>query len=421
MDRRVVAMILAGGRGSRLNIIARKRAKPAVPFGGIYRIIDFTMTNVMRSEVRHLGVLTQYRPTSLMEHLGDGESWDFHGLRATFSILPPRMGQSSTDWYKGTADAVFQNLDFLEEQKPDIVLILSGDHIYNMDYRPMIKWHLETKADLTIAGMKVRWDEVGRFGTMVLDGSLQVQTFLEKVQQSPSNTANMGVYCFNYETLAQELQNNCPKGRYDFGADVIPDMLKRRKVVAFMFDGYWRDVGQLNSFWEANQDALNPKSGLDLWSWKVRTNLEGRGQIYHPPAIMEEGAKVQNSLVSRGCVIKGVVRDSILSPGVVVEKEAMVVSSVIMHDCKIGKGAMVARAILDKDVVVGERAKIGSSNPDGGCNKRFPTHLWRGLVVIGKKTEVPANCTIEPNCIVGAGVKAQDMPFHLDNGECVGC
>jgi len=421
MDRRVVALILAGGRGTRLNIIASRRAKPAVPFAGIYRIIDFTMTNVMRSGVQHLGVLTQYRPTSLMEHLGDGESWDFHGLRTTFRILPPQMGTSSTDWYKGTADAVFQNLDFLEAQKPDLVLILSGDHIYNMDYRPMISWHLETKADLTIAGMRVPWEEVGRFGTMVLDGSLRVQTFLEKVHDSPSNVANMGVYCFNFQTLVEELQNNCPKGRYDFGADVIPGMLKRWKVVAYMFEGYWRDVGTLNSFWEANQDALRPESGLDLWAWKVRTNLEGRGQIYHPPAIVDARAKVQNSLVSRGCIIKGEVRNSILSPGVIVEREAVVVSSVVMHDCRIGRGAVVARSILDKDVTVGEGAKIGDINPDDKRNKRFPSHLWGGLVVIGKKSEVPARCNIGPNCIIGAGVKSRDMPLHLDNGECVGC
>ncbi len=415
MDR-VVAMVLAGGRGTRLNLIAARRAKPAVPFAGAYRIIDFSMTNIMYSGIRRVGVLTQYRPTSLMEHLGDGESWDLSGPRSSLVLLPPQLGRVQSDWYRGTADAVFQNLPFLDRLHPEHVLILSGDHVYSMDYRPLIARHIEARADLTLATMEVPWEETARFGVVVTGSQGRVIRFVEKSPERVSNLANMGVYVFRYAALVEELMRHCPQGRHDFGAHVIPDMVDRG-VFAHRFHGYWRDVGTLNSYWEANLDTLDPQSGLDLRTWRVRTNQEGRGQVYHPPARIERGARVARSLVSRGCRIAGVVLDSVLSPGVVVEAGARVVGSVVMHDARIRRGAVVARAILDKDVEVGEGARVGRQDARDGCNARFPTHLRGGLAVVGKKTRIPPGRVIGANALVGDGLGPDDLPRDVEDGE----
>lgn len=416
MTDRVVAMVLAGGRGTRLNLIAARRAKPAVPFAGAYRIIDFTMTNIMHSGIRRVGVLTQYRPTSLMEHLGDGESWDLSGPRSSLVLLPPQLGRAQSDWYRGTADAVFQNLAFLDRHRPEHVLILSGDHVYFMDYRPLIARHIEARADLTIATMEVPWEETARFGVVVTGSQGRVVRFVEKSPERVSNLANMGVYVFRTAALVEELMRHCPQGRHDFGSHVIPGMVDRG-VFAHRFHGYWRDVGTLNSYWEANLDALDPASGLDLRAWRARTNQEGRGQVYHPPARVERTARVERSLVSRGCRIAGVVLDSVLSPGVVVERGARVVGSVVMHDTVIRRGAVVARAILDKDVDVGEGARVGREDARGGCNARFPTHLGGGLAVVGKKTRIPAGRVIGANALVGDGLGPEAVSRDVADGE----
>lgn len=406
MKTELAALILAGGRGSRLNLIAARRAKPAVPFAGMYRIIDFTLSNVMASGVRHVGVLTQYRPTSLMEHLGDGESWDLSGRTASLKVLPPSLGRSDSDWYQGTADAVWQNVAWLRQVAPRNVLILSGDHVYSMDYRPMLEAHRDAGADLTIASMAVPWDQTDRFGVMVCDDRGHVTRFVEKSPERISNIANMGVYIFRSDVLVEELAANCRVGRHDFGAHVIPGMLGRRTVLAHPFSGYWRDVGTLDSYWSANMDALQPESsGLDLFAWRVRTNMAGRGQIYHPPARLEAGGQVRDSLLGRGCVIAGEVRDSVLSPGVRVGPGACVVGSVILHDCTIEAGARVMRCILDKDVRVGAGAQVGRSDCFDGANHAFPSHLAGGITVVGKGTSVPGGIRIGANVLVGPGLR----------------
>ncbi len=406
MKTDVVALILAGGRGTRLNLIAAKRAKPAVPFAGMYRIIDFTLTNAMVSEIRHVGVLTQYRPTSLMDHLGDGDAWDLSGVRASLQVLPPSLGRAHSDWYRGTADAVFQNIGFLRNLEPRDVVILSGDHIYSMDFRPMIARHRESGADLTIAAMEVPWEEVSRFGVMKIDGDENVTEFIEKSPERISNIANMGIYVFRREALLEELHRNCPDGKFDFGAHVIPGMLGRRKILAHRFSGYWRDVGTLGSYWSANMDALDPSTGLDLGAWRARTNLDGRGQVFHPAAHFGAGSNVRNSLVSRGCVIEGEVVGSVLSPGVRVGRGARVVDSVVMHDALIDRGAAVERAILDKDVTVGAGARVGRADARGGFNEHFPTHLSDGITVVGKGTSIPAGAVIGANVLIGTEVGA---------------
>jgi glucose-1-phosphate adenylyltransferase len=404
MKTDVVALILAGGRGTRLNLIAAKRAKPAVPFAGMFRIIDFTLTNVMVSEVRHVGVLTQYRPTSLMDHLGDGDSWDLSGVRASLQVLPPSLGRAHSDWYRGTADAVYQNIGFLRALEPRDVLILSGDHIYSMDFRPMIERHRASGADLTIAAMEVPWEEVSRFGVMKIDADDNITEFIEKSPERTSNIANMGIYIFRREALLEELHRNCPEGRFDFGAHVIPGMLGRRKILAHRFSGYWRDVGTLGSYWSANMDALDPSTGLDLSAWRARTNLDGRMQVFHPAAVLAAGSHVRNSLVSRGCVIEGEVTGSVLSPGVRVGRGARVVDSVVMHDVTIEKGASVERAILDKDVTVGAGTRLGRADARGGMNEHFPTHLSDGITVVGKGTNIPANAVIGANVLIGTEI-----------------
>lgn len=407
MNADVVAMVLAGGRGTRLNLIAAKRAKPAVPFAGMYRIIDFTLSNVMASGIRHAGVLTQYRPTSLMEHLGDGDAWDLAGRTASLSVLPPSLGSTSADWYRGTADAIYQNLSYLRHLDPKHVLILSGDHIYHMDYRPMIARHVESGADLTIAAMEVPWEETHRFGVMITDERGEVVRFVEKTRDRVSNLASMGLYVFKPDVLVEELNNASPAGKFDFGSNVIPEMLGRRKVVSHLFRGYWRDVGTLPSYWAANMDTLCPSSGVDLASWSVRTNLSGRGQVYHAPAWFGPEARVSGSLVSRGCIIEGEVIDSVLSPGIHVGRGARVVASVVMHDGCIGDGATVARSILDKDVVVGPGTRIGREDAAEGENRLFPTHLYGGLSVVGKGTVLPGGLAVGANCLVGADVPAE--------------
>jgi glucose-1-phosphate adenylyltransferase len=406
----LAALILAGGRGSRLNLIAAKRAKPAVPFAGMYRIIDFTMSNVMASGIRHVGVLTQYRPTSLMEHLGDGESWDLAGRTASLKVLPPSLGRTDSDWYQGTADAVWQNLAWLRQIAPQDVLILSGDHVYAMDYRPMLAAHRRAGADLTIASMAVPWDQTDRFGVMVCDAEGRVTRFVEKSRERVSNVANMGVYIFRRDVLVEELAANCPAGRHDFGAHVIPGMLGRRAVIAHPFAGYWRDVGTLDSYWSANMDALQPEAtGLDLFAWRVRTNMAGRGQVYHPPARLADGGQARDSLLGRGCVIAGEVRDSVLSPGVRVAAGARVVGSVVLHDCVIGPGARVARCILDKDVHVGAGASVGREDCLDGVNLAFPTHLSGGITVVGKGTSIPDGARVGANVLIGPGVRSGDF------------
>jgi len=419
MSHRVVAMLLAGGKGSRLNLIAAKRAKPAVPFAGLFRIIDFTLTNVMQSGIRHVGVMTQYRPTSLMEHLGDGESWDLSGRASRLKVLPPHIGHGGSDWYKGTADAVFQNLRFLDNLQPDHVLVLSGDHIYHMRYDEMLEQHVSTRADLTMAALEVPWEDTSRFGVMVTAGQGEVTRFVEKSPERVSNLANMGVYLFRYSTLVDEVRRHCPEGRYDFGAHVIPDMLERRRVYAHRFQGYWRDVGTLDSYWAANMDALDSHSGLDLDRWRVRTNLEGRGQVFHPPVTIDGEARVSNSLVSRGCRIQGTVKDSVLSPGVQVMPGAVVQGSVVMHDCVIGEGARVQRAILDKDVVVGNRTRLCRPDVTDGANVDFPSHLSGGITVVGKGTRFPAGRTIGANVLVGTGLDEEAFPTDVPDGQSV--
>jgi len=414
MNERTLVMLLAGGRGSRLGILAAHRAKPAVPFGGLYRIIDFALSNVMHSKLRYVGVLTQYRPASLMNHLADGSPWDLGGHTARLKILPPYQGRQDFDWYTGTADAVYQNLALIKRYKPRRVLVLSGDHIYHMNYREMLDYHSEMNAVATVAAMPVPWEETHRFGILVPDDDGRLTRFQEKPEgRAFSNLASMGIYVFDADVLVEELVRVHQAGGNDFGGHLIPGLLERSdRIFVHPFEGYWRDVGTLDSYWQANMDLLDPDSGVDLPSWKARTNMDYESLHAMPPSWVAPDAELDISVVSPGCRIEGRVSRSVLSPGVVVEPGAVVEDSVIMHRTVIRAGSRVTRAVVDKHVEIGRDVTAGSHDEAAPANVDTPGHLSSGIIVIGKRVKVAARARIGANVVIHpeATVPAGDIP-----------
>ncbi|MBI4319825.1 MAG: glucose-1-phosphate adenylyltransferase [Chloroflexi bacterium] len=402
----VVAIILAGGQGSRLGILSDKRAKPAVPFAGKYRIIDFTLSNCVDSGIYNVAILTQYRPRSLNDHIGIGKPWDLDRMDGGVRLLQPYLGRHDEDWYKGTADAVFQNLNFLEDQRAGYVLILSGDHIYKMNYELILDYHAEKRADLTVAVMEVPWDEAHRYGTLTLDEDGRVVDFQEKPRQPKSNLVSMGVYVFNKGILGRRLREDAARATgHDFGREIVPSMVGLDRVFGYRFQGYWRDVGTIKSYWEANMDLLTDQPEMDLYDIEqpVQTKIQDR-----PPMKTGYDAKIIKSLVCDGCVIGGVVVHSVLSPGVHVEEGAVVRDSIIMNDTRIERGAVVNKAIVDKNVVVGARAHIGYGD-DFSPNKRYPQCLIDGITVVGKSSHIPPGIRIGRNCIIGSNIDEDDF------------
>ncbi len=407
--KKIIALILAGGEGSRLSVLAQARAKPAVPFGGIYRIIDFTLSNAANSGIHHIGVLTQYKPLSLMEHIGNGEAWGFFGRTRRIKILPPRTGKEDSDWYKGTADAVRQNLDFLDSYEYDAVLILSGDHIYHMNYSDMVKFHRDRDADLTIATMRVPIEEARHFGIAQVDHHYRIIDWEEKPKKPRSNLASMGIYIFSRDFLHKAITKNAGT---DFGKHIIPDACQNARTYAFPFSGYWRDVGTLKSYWQTNLDLLSPEAGIDPGKWKIYPNLDEKHRIGdRPPTFVSSNATVQNSLISHGCVIEGNVINSILSPGVYVQRDTVIKDSIIMSGCEIGVGARLERVILDKEVNIGEGACIGEG--EAVPNEEKPHLLEAGLTVIGKHAHIPRKAHIGKHCVIFPYVKINDFPAPI--------
>jgi len=391
----VRAVILAGGEGTRLGVLTAKRAKPAVPFAGKYRIIDFPLSNCVNSGIFDVLVLTQYRPHSLNDHIRLGRPWDLDRSHSGgVQLLQPYKGRFDTDWYVGTADAVTQNLNFIRRKNPKHVLILSGDHIYAMDYRPLIESHIDRNADLSICVMEVPWDEASRFGIIFTDEKLRVKEFLEKPENPPGNLANMGIYLFNTEVLIDVLTEDAkkPGSSHDFGKDVIPSMLERgMNLFAFPFSDYWVDVGTLDAYWQAHMDLLQtgPSLNLNDRQWVMHTRSEERA-----PAQIAEHARISSSMVTNGTVISegAVVERSILSPGVYIGPGAVVRESIIMTDTHIEGGAVVERVICDKMVNIGHNAKVGRI--DAGVN-------GLGITTVGKNADVPADIVIGCNAIIG--------------------
>jgi glucose-1-phosphate adenylyltransferase len=418
MDR-VLALILAGGRGDRLSIISEQRAKPAVPFGGKYRIIDFPLSNSVHSGILKIGVLTQYRPRSLSQHIGIGQPWDLDRRDAGVVLLPPFRARHESDWYRGTADAVYQNLDWIEEQRSDQVLILAGDHIYRMAYDEMIAFHRYSEADVTVAVTEVPIEEASRFGLLSIDATGQVTDFEEKPARPRYNLASMGVYVFNRDILAERLlQDARRRTSHDFGKDIIPGMVGRDKVFAYGFRGYWRDVGTVDSYWQANLDLLDDEPEFDLYDPDavLRTKSAER-----PPARIGPRAQVSRSLISNGCVVNGSVHHSVLSPGVVVQEGAIVEDSIIFDDTVLGEDAIVQRCILDKEVWVGPSAYLGFGD-DYIPNHHEPDYLNTGISLVGKRARVPAGVRIGRNCKINPGVRESDFDRDfIASGETVAC
>ena len=411
-----LVMLLAGGVGSRLNVLVEARAKPAVPFGGNYRIIDFTMSNIMNSGLERVGVLTQYKPLSLMSHIGSGKAWDFEGRNRGIKILPPHTGEKDSDWYKGTADALRQNMDYLSRYDPEEILIVSGDHIYYMDYAPMIAFHKRNQADLTVAMMEVPREQSVHFGIAEVVGQGRIVGWEEKPKNPKGNLASLGIYVFRVPYLLKALQN---PAYTDFGQHLIPAAVGRDRIFAYPFSGYWRDVGTLAFYFEAHMDLLNPGSGLNPEAWGVQTNLEEEGlKGDRPPVVIQKGARVTRSFLSADTIIEGRVEGSILSPGVRVGKGAQVLNSIIMHDGQIGAGAYLDRVIADKKVRVGEKARVvGKGNL---ANRNFPEQLKEGLTLIGKGASIPPRIKIQGNTIVHPWVGEQDFKdFMVSEGETV--
>ncbi|MEG2652899.1 MAG: glucose-1-phosphate adenylyltransferase, partial [Ruthenibacterium sp.] len=359
-----IAMLLAGGQGSRLYALTKKLAKPAVPFGGKYRIIDFPLSNCVNSGIDTVGILTQYQPLLLNDYIGNGQPWDLDRLYGGVHVLPPYQKATGSDWYKGTANAIYQNINFIERYDPEYVIILSGDHIYKMDYSEMLAFHKEKEADCTIAVLDVPIEEASRFGIMTADENDVVTKFEEKPKAPKSTLASMGIYIFTWDKLRKYLtQDEQDKtSSNDFGKNIIPNMLAdKQKLVAWAFDGYWKDVGTIDSLWEANMDLLNPSVQLDVWDpkWKIFSRTPGR-----PPHFIGETADVDNSMVTEGCCIDGNVYNSVLFANTQVGAGALVESSIIMPGAVIEPGASVFYSILAENVTVHAGASVGARPED---------------------------------------------------------
>jgi glucose-1-phosphate adenylyltransferase len=411
--QKLLAVILAGGQGERLSVLSQQRAKPAVPFAGRYRIIDFTLSNCVNSGIFNIVVLTQYQPVSLTEHIGIGTPWGLSPPDRSIRLLQPYLArEEGRDWYKGTADAVYQNLDRVEAEDISEVLVLSGDHVYKMDYSRMLEFHREKGAHVTLAVTPFPEEELVRFGTVVVDESGRVLRFQEKVKRSESNLVSMGVYIFNRDILRQWLEG---RTGHDFGRNILPKMVSQDKIFAYHFDGYWRDIGTLESYWQANMEILElSQAFLADADWPLHTN-----EREYSPTKIGNSATVANCLLSTGCKIEGHVEHSILSPGVTVAEGAVVKDSIIMDGTDIGRDSIINRSILDKGVVVEAGCHIGFGN-DFRINRSNPKILNTGLTIVGKQAVVPYGYKIGRNCIIYDNVVAGDFPgSKVQSGETV--
>lgn len=392
-----VAMLLAGGQGSRLGVLTQNIAKPAVPYGGKYRIIDFPLSNCTNSGIDTVGVLTQYQPLELNDYIGSGKPWDLDRSNGGVHILPPYQNNKGGDWYKGTANAIYQNIPFIKRYDPEYVLILSGDHIYKMDYSDMIEQHKESGADCTIAVIEVPMEEASRFGIMNANPDGTIYEFEEKPKNPKSNLASMGIYVFSWDKLKKYLEEDeaDPNSSNDFGKNIIPNMLNdKQKMVVYRFADYWKDVGTIDSLWEANLDLLDPKIKLDLSDpkWRIYSRTPSA-----PPQYIADTAKVQNSLITEGCEIFGTVDFSILFDNVIVEEGAVVKDSLVMPGATIKKGASVQYAIIAENVVVEEGASVGERPEDVADLSKWGVSVVGAGLTIGKDASVSAGVMIKEN------------------------
>lgn len=397
----VLALILAGGRGSRLDILSEHRVKPAVPFAGKFRIIDFALSNCSNSGIYNIGILTQYLPLSLNEHIRQGQPWDLDRRDGGVTLLQPH-----SSWYKGTADAVLQNIEYLKRQKSKYTLILSGDHIYKMDYSKVLEEHKKNKADLTITVQPVPWDDAHRFGILETDDKLKINKFVEKPAEPKSNLASMGIYIFNTDVLIEALETIKAED-LDFGHHIIPEMIDNKNVYAYKFEDYWKDVGTLDSYLEANLDLIQTvdKLQLDMYDsdWLISTRSEER-----PSVKFGSKARCVSSLVSNGCIVAGDIEKCVLGPGVIIHPGAKVRNAVIFNDTEVMPGVEIDGALIDKEVIIGHNSKIGVGE-DYTINQDNPKVLQSGLNVIGKGAVLADNTVVERNVRIFPETKASGV------------
>lgn len=388
------AIIMGGGASESLSVLTEVRSEPAVPFGGKFRLIDFPLSNCVNSEIYNIAILTQYRPQSLNNHIGIGKPWDLDRASGGVRLLQPYRGGPLGDWQRGTADAVRRNLDFVQRQPEEHVLILAGDHIYLMDYRPMLRQHIQSGADATVAVRRVNVYETHRYGIVSLSGDDRITSFQEKPRRARETLASMGIYIFRKAVLAELLQND----KYiDFGRDVLPAMVESNLALyGYTFPGYWADVGTIQAYWEANMSLLAEEPALDLYNpdWVIHTRSEERA-----PAKVGPNAHAGGNLLSNGCQVHGFVERSVLSPGVYIAEGATVRNSIILSDTVIESGAVVDRAIIDKGVTVGKGAQIGTGD-DNTPNKEMPEQINTGLTLVGKGATLPENLNVGRNVVI---------------------
>ena len=413
VKKEMIAMLLAGGQGSRLGVLTQKVAKPAVSFGGKYRIIDFPLSNCINSGVDTVGVLTQYQPLRLNAHIGIGIPWDLDRNVGGVTVLPPYERSKGSDWYTGTANAIYQNLEYMDSYNPEYVLILSGDHIYKMDYEVMLEYHKANNADVTIAAMSVPMEEASRFGILITDDSNKITEFEEKPANPRSNLASMGIYIFNWKVLKEALLTLSDVPGCDFGKHVIPYCHEKSgKIYAYEFNGYWKDVGTLGSYWEANMELIDiiPEFNLYEEYWKIYTKTD---RI--PPQYIDGEAKVVKSIIGEGTEIYGEVSNSVIGEGVTIEKGAVVRDSIIMQDTVIGAGAIVEKAIIAEDVKIGANAHLGVGEY---ADSKFDPKVYQfDLVTVGEHSVIPEGVKIGKNTAISGVTEPNDYPDgQLESG-----
>lgn len=414
IKKEMIAMLLAGGQGSRLGVLTSKVAKPAVAFGGKYRIIDFPLSNCINSGIDTVGVLTQYQPLRLNAHIGIGIPWDLDRNIGGVTVLPPYEKSGNSEWYTGTANAIYQNLDYIDSYNPDYVLILSGDHIYKMDYEVMLDYHKANQADVTIATMPVPYEEASRFGIVLTDDDNKIKEFEEKPEHPRGNLASMGIYIFSWKILKEALITKSEQSNCDFGKHIIPYCFEKGdRMFAYEYNGYWKDVGTLSSYWEANMELINIIPVFNLYEefWRIYTKSDTL-----PPQYISEYAKVERSIVSEGTSVYGEVYNSVIGAGVTIEEGAVVRDSIIMQNTNIGKGTKVNKAIIAENVNIGFDVELGIGNE--APSKLEPKIYNSGLVTIGENSVVPNHVKVGKNTAISGITVTEDYPNGiLGSGE----
>ena len=416
MAKEMIAMLLAGGQGSRLYALTQKLAKPAVPFGGKYRIIDFPLSNCVNSGIDTVGILTQYQPLVLNEYIGNGQPWDLDRLHGGVHVLPPYQQASGSDWYKGTANAIYQNISFIERYNPQYVIILSGDQICKQDYSDFLRFHKEKGAEFSVAVMEVPWDEASRFGLMVADENDKITEFQEKPKNPKSNLASMGIYIFNWDILKKYLEEDeaDPNSENDFGNNIIPNLLRdERQMYAYHFSGYWKDVGTLHSFWEANMELIDIVPEFNLYEeyWKIYTKSE-----ILPPQYLSPDSVVEKSIIGEGCEICGQVYNSVIGCGVTIGAGTVIRDSIIMNQTQIGENCELYKAVVAENVEIADNVRLGIG--DAVPNETDPGIYDHDLVTIGEKSVIPKGITVGKNSVVFGVTTADDyVDGNLPSGK----